>query len=713
MNRVLVGTLIFCIASLLGIQGKAMKNASRRQEIFQNSNNPFSDIGPMKQRSFLSPMNADAVNGAVADDGGVGLPFGTQGRRLDKNPLIGAAGLTKNSLADIMFGNLKGLASATQAGAEAGQNEGIAAFNAMQMQGNQQDGMGENMVFGGTLGDQNNLVNTISNGLGNGVNINKLAAMNGLIASGPGLNNFRLSPEAVNGNGGLQSMGGMNGMGLGGFNPNSGGMTMPQVNSFGGPPMEVMNPSIGLKMLQQMKGMQGNNEQQEPTDEQHHKRHHHHHHHHRHKHHKSTTKVLLSLLVDKLKDIYELDQMKAAKNQKLDSLTSGKIGDVMDALDLPKGDLTSRDQGASSNSTLGEFKTKLSFPLTVSDEQASKIVLKGKDVAKDDDDSNIQNILSNLGISQGSDDDVNKKSSKGKMAEMKNETQKNSKKEDPKIASFISEIKGQQFEDVKGSNRAMVEKVKLSNKNTSTSNKKAQSKDKIAVPKSDLGEIMKDEDSGSESEFHTIKAGVDIEDKVNGFSSSPLDLKDPSPPGKDTSSVSPLRTFSISSLLNNEGGTGDSDTGADFVKISDKPKISKLIDSTIDNGDTKEISLGNSVSTLPDVETKSETLESRSRENESPKNANESASKYLKAARVLGAVYKKVRDPIARDSVETAIKAMLKVIRYESKAGNSYKKHAVPRDKALQKELRAELRRLSRTEKSMRRRIMTQRKART
>ncbi|EDO43797.1 predicted protein [Nematostella vectensis] len=635
-----------------------MKNASRRQEIFQNSNNPFSDIGPMKQRSFLSPMNADAVNGAVADDGGVGLPFGTQGRRLDKNPLIGAAGLTKNSLADIMFGNLKGLASATQAGAEAGQNEGIAAFNAMQMQGNQQDGMGENMVFGGTLGDQNNLVNTISNGLGNGVNINKLAAMNGLIASGPGLNNFRLSPEAVNGNGGLQSMGGMNGMGLGGFNPNSGGMTMPQVNSFGGPPMEVMNPN-------------------------------------------------------KLKDIYELDQMKAAKNQKLDSLTSGKIGDVMDALDLPKGDLTSRDQGASSNSTLGEFKTKLSFPLTVSDEQASKIVLKGKDVAKDDDDSNIQNILSNLGISQGSDDDVNKKSSKGKMAEMKNETQKNSKKEDPKIASFISEIKGQQFEDVKGSNRAMVEKVKLSNKNTSTSNKKAQSKDKIAVPKSDLGEIMKDEDSGSESEFHTIKAGVDIEDKVNGFSSSPLDLKDPSPPGKDTSSVSPLRTFSISSLLNNEGGTGDSDTGADFVKISDKPKISKLIDSTIDNGDTKEISLGNSVSTLPDVETKSETLESRSRENESPKNANESASKYLKAARVLGAVYKKVRDPIARDSVETAIKAMLKVIRYESKAGNSYKKHAVPRDKALQKELRAELRRLSRTEKSMRRRIMTQRKART
>ncbi|XP_022788500.1 uncharacterized protein LOC111328359 [Stylophora pistillata] len=339
------------------------------------------------------------------------------------------------------------------------------------------------------------------------------------------------------------------------------------------------------------------------------------------------TKLLLSLLVDKLKDIYEMDRINSSQRKtvtlKLDSSTVGKIentlkehGHSSDQNKLSSGRDVSKD-----TKTSGNFETNLSFPLTFSDTKGTQLSLVDSPKnAKDDsslpdaDTKNIENIIK--GIENGS-----KKS---------NETRR------IRIDSGNSP-------------------QEISQKTT-----KALSPDKYRLQ------------TGSTSEFHRVK--MEPTGELGKTATIPsisdyhptLEVSKANPPSEqmfevhtDKATISALPTFSISTLLNQEipGNVKGSNRVINVEKENESGRFT-----------------GSNSATIPVTTTETE------EHNRVTTSANENdAANYLEASRVLGAVFNKVKDPLARKSVEVAIKAMLKLM----KSDKTYsKKESVPSSKS-------------------------------
>ena len=115
----------------------------------------------------------------------------------------------------------------------------------------------------------------------------------------------------------------------------------------------------------------------------------------------------------------------------------------------------------------------------------------------------------------------------------------------------------------------------------------------------------------------------------------------------DKATISTLPTYTISSILNKEIPADHRMNDLDVKENTLKGNKSSQED-LVNSPATKELSTGIT-------------------ENES--------LNYLEASRVLGAVFNKVKDPLARKSVEVAIKAMLKLMKSSS---NFSKKQIVP-----------------------------------
>lgn len=127
----------------------------------------------------------------------------------------------------------------------------------------------------------------------------------------------------------------------------------------------------------------------------------------------------------------------------------------------------------------------------------------------------------------------------------------------------------------------------------------------------------------------------------------------------DKAKVSALPTFSISSLLNQEipGNVKGSD------RVLNKNLEKEVSNAGMDVADSTSAKLP-VTSTVMGANPKDSTSTGET-----------DSANYLEASRVLGAVFNKVKDPLARKSVEVAIKAMLKLMKSE----NAYsKKHSVP-----------------------------------
>lgn len=650
-----------------GLLHKGKHNVASRQQIASAGDIlQVNNMQQLKQQAQdangspvqLSPINAEAVNGLT---GSMGLPFGTSNARIDKNPLIGANGLSKNALNDIMFGNFKGLAST--------EGNDIAAYANQQQESVQGGDMRQ--ILGGQENSfqqmNGNRMNAMGNMMGNSqpVNLAALVAANN-VASTQGLNGFNINsnnPMAMTG-------GNMNSLGLNGPSPSLLGPPGPAINAFPGN-MQGPNPALGMQMMAQLSNMNQDSDNEENfTPIHHHKRHHKHRKHHK----KSTTKLLLRLLVDKMKDIYELDKMSASSNSKrIKSESSvGKIGLTLDDLGVPKDDVHRGE-----HKTEDSFKTKLSFPVTVSDEtEHEHVKLKSDDkndqsseVNDSKDDINIQKILSSLNLKSLSGDDTAKKSDDLEISELTDSVSKDidaaSKIVDstPKSAT-MPVIKGQEIRDEKANSRDTIEKFPL--------------------PPS-FEHDLKMEEEGSHSEFHTVKLDDDMliksgiksdltpeeksslagETNIFGFK----DFK-----GLDQLQVMAPELMSVSSILNNR--TGDDDSDIPEVKTTIASKIAKSHDfipdkrksfpSPHDQG-VKIISLVPS-----DMNKDEDTLKSLTEtiSHEVTTKVQDGAN-YVKAAHVLGSVFKKVKDPVAKNSIETAIKAMLQVMRYKAKDNDS------------------------------------------
>lgn len=180
-------------------------------------------------------------------------------------------------------------------------------------------------------------------------------------------------------------------------------------------------------------------------------------------------------------------------------------------------------------------------------------------------------------------------------------------------------------------------------------------------------------DSGTE--FHAVKLNPEL-DLGQSVAASSVSDTHPSimytdsrgstdlPAGKfkvhtDKAIISTLPTYTISSILNKEIPGEDKVNDLDFKE--DTLKGNKFSQEDLVNSPaTKELSATSAA-------TEKKVLPTSTSENES--------LNYLQASRVLGAVFNKVKDPLARKSVEVAIKAMLKLM----KSGSNYsKKQIVP-----------------------------------
>jgi hypothetical protein len=225
---------------------------------------------------------------------------------------------------------------------------------------------------------------------------------------------------------------------------------------------------------------------------------------------------------------------------------------------------------------------------------------------------------------------------------------------------------------------------------------------------------MKLEDEGSKSEFHKIKMSNDIEDSVvssmagvkSDLSISPskiLNFKEP-----EEGQVTAPQIFSVSSLLNN-GIDQDSvatDVGENLGNHDKSFKIlgldaSKKIVSS-DTSNEKVLPYVPSDINTDQADLKSIT-DSMSHD---VKMKVKDGENYVKAARVLGAVFKKVKDPVAKNSIETAIKAMLQVMKDTAKEhSSSSKKHQLP--SADDEKLVEQIQRLNNVFHQMKRNLLT------
>ena len=336
------------------------------------------------------------------------------------------------------------------------------------------------------------------------------------------------------------------------------------------------------------------------------------------------TRLLLTLLVDKLKDIYEMDKFNSAQKQRMraHSSTVGRTGTFLRERNHPiNNDGTIKNRfpkpSQSHSQANGYFTTNLSFPITFSDSKGIQLSLVGPTKRPD--------------IHGTPPLDVDTKN----IEKIINSMEKGDRRSTPSPTMLSKSMK-----------------MPFKGMRTDPGNRPQEISQKITKTLDNA-----DINSGSVSEFHRMRAEPNgVLGKARDIASildfhSVTDFPKPTEPSAgileahpEKTIVSTLPTYSISSLLNQEF-PGSIQGGNRVLKV-DSPKVA----------------------TFSSTATQQKTAFIR-------KNDENDTSNYLEASRVLGAVFNKVKDPLARKSVETAIKAMLKLM----KSNNTYsKKESVP-----------------------------------
>lgn len=567
----LLGTASDNNPSMLAFNGLPGANTEVTAQQVENQINQLNQLSQQLRRLPQSPsIEQTAAKGQQipvsryfpqigrgTPDSGLGRPLGVDPsyvRNIARNPLTGPNGLTKDVLSDLMFGNLKSLAS-------------MGGLNRVN------NPMEENTLSPQMLGN-------------------------------PELSGFNnpLIEEKV-----MQSQSEKPGLGLP-LPPN-------EHMDFNDLPTNDLDNLKDLSFLRSRHHKKSKRKKKDDKSD-------------------NVTKLLLTLLVDKLKDIYEMDKMNSTqrKTLKLDSSTIGKIENTLQERSHPSNVKTNSSQNGEKEDKLSEhFDTNLSFPLTFSDTKGTKVSLvdslreSNKDSSVlDVDAKNIENIIN--GIENGS--------AKPKSLHAK-------KNSSIKIEGINADPGNSPLE--------------ISQKTTKTLN----------------DEDLKLLRTGSASEFHRVK--MDPLGVLGKSATIPsisdyhptIDVSKTTYPTQgmfevhtDKATVLALPTFSISSLLNQE--------------IPGNVKGSNRVLNTYAEKDSASMGLtGSNTVKLPVANTVIEDTKSSTTTN----TGESDTANYLEASRVLGAVFNKVKDPLARKSVEVAIKAMLKLM----KTDNTYsKKQSVP-----------------------------------
>lgn len=343
------------------------------------------------------------------------------------------------------------------------------------------------------------------------------------------------------------------------------------------------------------------------------------------------TKLLLTLLVDKLKDIYEMDKMNSTqrKTLKLDSSTIGKIENTLKERSHPSSNNKnpSEKDGEKEAKLSDNFDTNLSFPLTFSDTKGAHVSLVDSTQKSDNKDSslldvdtkNIENIIK--GIENGPEPNGNSS---------------------VKIAGVNADPGNSPLEISQKTTKTLnSDDLKLLQKGTASEFHR--------VKIDPVGEIGKSETIPSISDYHPT---IDVS-KTGSPSQGMFEVH------TDKATVSALPTFSISSLLNQEIPGNVKASGRVLNTNAEKEVNNVGMDLT------STAAAKPSVTSTAIEDTKGSTTSTGETDN----------ANYLEASRVLGAVFNKVKDPLARKSVEVAIKAMLRLM----KSDNNYsKKQSVP-----------------------------------
>ena len=344
------------------------------------------------------------------------------------------------------------------------------------------------------------------------------------------------------------------------------------------------------------------------------------------------TKLLLTLLVDKLKDIYEMDKINSTqrKTLKLDSSTIGKIENTLKERSRPSSNdkIHSEKDGEKEAKLSENFDTNLSFPLTFSDTKGTQVSLVDSPSKSDHKDTSLL--------------DVDTKNIENIIKGIENGSPEHKENSSVRIAGANADPGNSPLE--------------ISQKTTKTLN----------------NDDLKLLQTGSASEFHRVK--IDSVGEVGKSETIPsisdyhptIDVSKTAYPSQgmyevhtDKATVSALPTFSISSLLNQE--IPGNVKASDRVLNTNAAKEVKNAGMDFTSSTTTKLP----VTSTATVDTKGSTTSTGETD----------TANYLEASRVLGAVFNKVKDPLARKSVEVAIKAMLRLM----KSDNNYsKKQSVP-----------------------------------
>ena len=376
-------------------------------------------------------------------------------------------------------------------------------------------------------------------------------------------------------------------------------------------------------------------------------------HHHRHKVSKkkgksdAVTKLLLSLLVDKLKDIYELDKLNTTLEgkTKLDLETTGKIGNELHSAN--HGNNTSHKAQVPTNQQTKEtFQTNLSFPLTVADDKSINVRLKNRTKSGD------KNTKDNFELDSSSIDKI----IRGIEANQTTKITPSASK--PMTNNAVN----RQLND--GRFQAL---------NSMDLVKSILGSDTLQKPTETLrgDSFIKHPDTGNFAEFHKIKVPLEsVNQSANTPSriTTPINVDDIKPLGPadgiETAKITSLPSYSISSFLNKDEPESVKATNRVLSSDAQSPQV---------NSSSNGVQALNNLGTT----TAATGLELKPQESDN----------YVEASRVLGSVYKKVKEPLARKSVETAIKAMLKLIESDP----SYaKKENVPSLESVENETEAQ-----------------------
>lgn len=343
------------------------------------------------------------------------------------------------------------------------------------------------------------------------------------------------------------------------------------------------------------------------------------------------TKLLLTLLVDKLKDIYEVDKLNRTQTNpdNLDTSTIGKIENTLKERSQPTSNKSHHEDDEKQTRLMSRFDTNLSFPLTISDKLGSRVSLvdshRNTDSSSIDvDTKNIENIIKGIENSKTTEKENNSRQIKGNNNDPANSPEEISKK---------------------------MTKA-LNNDNPSPLIKESGSEfHRVKLEPTTEGELGKSGTIPSISDYHPVIEAEKTTDPPAGI----FDVH------TDKATVSALPTFSISSILNEEIPGNIKGSGRILNEDALKDLNSESISGFTSSPKSKP---------LENAFVNDERKATTSVSNGAPEPVS-----YLEASRVLGAVFNKVRDPLARKSVEVAIKAMLKLMKSDSAYS---KKHTVP-----------------------------------